>query len=230
MIVASARETHRGVERAPRDRHSGEGAGCRACARSAPAGRARGSRNQPAEAPPASEDDDHYGDGRSWCLLVSEGRSATIRTTAQACMSAGEDAQAGESAGRTRRQDVGGARSRAMRGRVGDVVAGLDDQRRRARASWCSAASGALARVRVPGAPPAAERRGAGLSATRADGRGIRIGLDQGKQALANGLGRRRPVVARAHDLGDQPLGLNLLGDLAQRPRAAPRVRCGRSR
>ena len=65
-------------------------------------------------------------------------------------------------------------------------------------------------------------RRGAAPSATRAARRAgwTGCGLDEREQALADGLrrrGRDQALLADGADAGDQPLGLDLLGDLAQR-------------
>ena len=119
-------------------------------------------------------------------------------------------------------------RSRATRATVsGDVVAGLDDQvgaEHRGELAQRLQLALLLGVGLRPGRrdPQQVELRAEALGrAPRAahEPLGARVGLDEREQPLADGLraGRRPAILAGADDLGDQALGLDLLGDLAQR-------------
>ena len=116
---------------------------------------------------------------------------------------------------------------------VGDVVAGLDDQvgaeHRRELAQRAELALLVGVRLASGGRHPeevelGAEALGRAPCAPH-EPLGARVGLDEREQPLADGLrevGGQR-VLARADDLGDQALGLDLLGHLAQRDLAQRR-------
>ena len=194
-----------------------------------------------ARAPRASSDDDRQ--ASSVALLSRLARSATIRTSTPGSARSRRDRQrlaqaraAPPRGARRAHQDVGrAALARHARGGLGDVVALLDDQVRAEHATPAAAARRAARApprsARGPGADPqdvelGAEPLGraprAADDALRAAAAGVTSASSRSPTACGAASPRRRSSRGRRR-LAHEPLGLDLLGDLAQRDLAQRR-------